>query len=202
MCLSFGFVYRPAVLGLGDTLASATCWSCSSCCSLICSLTCSCCLAIVIALSSLRSVINCSFCFTAWSLTPTTKRSLTISLVCSLYSQCTASVCSSLANSSTLSFASCCRLWNTHHSWITFLCGIKYSVNVLTGVSYCVSTSGATNVNVRKILFACCPPLHITTSLSARHPLLCGALLRFEILQIRPAIRAIRSAWTKTAQED
>ena len=85
-----------------DILASTTCWSCSSCCSLVCSLTCSCCLAIVIALSRLRSVINCSFCFTAWSLTPITKRSLTISLVSSLYSQCTASVCSSLANYSTL----------------------------------------------------------------------------------------------------
>ena len=35
------------------------------------------------------------------------------------------------------------------------------------------------------------PPLHITTSLSARHPILCGALLRLKMLQIRPAIQAI-----------
>ena len=102
-------------------------------------------------------------------------------------------------------YRSCCRLWNTHRSWITFRCGINYSVNLLTSASYFVSTSGATNVNVRKIMFACCPPpppLHMTTSLPARHPLLCGVLLPFEILQIRPTIRAIRSAWTKTAQED
>ena len=36
--------------------------------------------------------------------------------------------------------------------------------------------------------------LHITTNLFARHPPLCGALLQFEILQIRPAIVAIHSA--------
>ena len=39
---------------------------------------------------------------------------------------------------------------------------LKYSVNLLTSVTYFVSTSGATNVNVRKILFACCPPIAYT----------------------------------------
>ena len=45
-----------------------------------------------------------------------------------------------------------------------------------------------------RFFFLVIPLLHITKSLSARYPLLCGALLRFITLQIRPAILAIRSA--------
>ena len=128
---------------------------------------------------SLRSVINCSFCFTAWSLTPLARLSVTISMVCSLYSQV---------------FVVLLHSFQRFH--LLAAVGFAFELTcspVTVSRIWCLRPAPQTSMCERFCLFVV-SPLHITTSLSARHPLLCGALLRFEILQIRPAIVGIRSA--------